>query len=138
MAKVLNRTPALFAARGYVTTAPSKLKATPKATAKASAAKASTTAVSANENENRETREDIDEIEAMAIPAETIPSSSALSEVPPSFTTSPDLGLDTGSTDWSKSYSGLSQQPFSKEVAEVLLAPIDAMDIEIKPGECLV
>jgi hypothetical protein len=36
--------------------------------------------------------------------------------------------------DWSKSYQGLSTQAFSKEIAEVLLAPLDPMDIEMKPG----
>ncbi|EGO02351.1 hypothetical protein SERLA73DRAFT_49865 [Serpula lacrymans var. lacrymans S7.3] len=35
--------------------------------------------------------------------------------------------------DWSKSYYGLSTQAFSKEIAEVLLAPIDALDVEMKP-----
>jgi hypothetical protein len=38
------------------------------------------------------------------------------------------------STDWSKSYHGLSTQAFPKEVADVLLAPIDPEDIECKPG----
>lgn len=36
--------------------------------------------------------------------------------------------------DWSRSFHGLSTEPFSKEAAEVLLAPIDPQDIEIKPG----
>ncbi|KAJ6591363.1 mitochondrial genome maintenance MGM101-domain-containing protein [Mycena sp. CBHHK59/15] len=46
----------------------------------------------------------------------------------------PDLSLgEDGATDWSKSYSGLSQQAFSQEIADVLLAPLDPMDIEIKP-----
>jgi len=36
--------------------------------------------------------------------------------------------------DWSKSYFGLSTQAFPKDIADVLLAPIDSMDIEIKPG----
>ncbi|KAF7377790.1 Mitochondrial genome maintenance protein [Mycena sanguinolenta] len=40
-------------------------------------------------------------------------------------------------TDWSKSYAGLSQQAFSKEIADVLLAPLDPMDIEIKPDGLL-
>ncbi|KAF8324825.1 mitochondrial genome maintenance MGM101 [Amanita rubescens] len=35
--------------------------------------------------------------------------------------------------DWSKSYFGLSTQAFPKDIADVLLAPIDSMDIEIKP-----
>ncbi|CAA7258521.1 unnamed protein product [Cyclocybe aegerita] len=46
------------------------------------------------------------------------------------------LGSD-GTTDWSRSYSGLSQQPFPKEVADVLLAPIDPDDVEVKPDGLL-
>ncbi|EEB92455.1 hypothetical protein MPER_09029 [Moniliophthora perniciosa FA553] len=38
-----------------------------------------------------------------------------------------------GATDWSRSYFGLSERPFSKEAAEVLLAPIDPNDVEMKP-----
>lgn len=37
-------------------------------------------------------------------------------------------------TDWSRSYHGLSVQPFEDKVSEVLLAPVDPMDIEMKPG----
>jgi hypothetical protein len=50
------------------------------------------------------------------------------------------LGVELGlegqqeGTDWSKSYHGLSTQAFSKEIAEVLLAPIDPLDVEMKPG----
>jgi hypothetical protein len=36
--------------------------------------------------------------------------------------------------DWSKSYHGLSSQPFPKESADVLMAPLDPLDVEIKPG----
>jgi len=62
-------------------------------------------------------------------PAESVPSSGALS-LPPLLDTPP-----TGSaTDWSRSYHGLSTQPFPPEVADVLQAPIDPLDIEIKPG----
>ncbi|KAI6100126.1 mitochondrial genome maintenance MGM101 [Pisolithus sp. B1] len=42
-------------------------------------------------------------------------------------------GSDHVATDWSRSYYGLSSQAFSKEIADVLLAPIDERDIEIKP-----
>lgn len=42
-----------------------------------------------------------------------------------------------GQTDWSTSFSGLSQQAFSKEVADILLAPVDPLDVEIKPGTIL-
>ena len=41
--------------------------------------------------------------------------------------------LDTA-TDWSRSYHGLSTQPFPKEAADILLAPIEPRDVEIKPG----
>ncbi|TFK43863.1 mitochondrial genome maintenance MGM101-domain-containing protein [Crucibulum laeve] len=40
----------------------------------------------------------------------------------------PDAG-----TDWSKSYHGLSTCAFPKEVAEVLMAPINPLDVEMKP-----
>jgi hypothetical protein len=36
--------------------------------------------------------------------------------------------------DWSKSFHGLSTQPFAPEVAEILMQPVTADDIEIKPG----
>jgi hypothetical protein len=39
-----------------------------------------------------------------------------------------------GATDWSRSYHGLSVTPFPKESADVLLAPVDPRDVEIKPG----
>jgi hypothetical protein len=42
------------------------------------------------------------------------------------------MGSD-GTRDWSKSYFGLSAQPFAKEIAEVLMAPLDPMDVEMKP-----
>lgn len=43
-------------------------------------------------------------------------------------------GGDSAANDWSKSYYGLSLEAFPRETADVLLAPIDEMDIEIKPG----
>jgi hypothetical protein len=62
-------------------------------------------------------------------PVESIPSSGALT-LPPTFDAPP-----TGnSTDWSRSYHGLSTQPFPPEVADILLASIDPLDIEMKPG----
>lgn len=36
--------------------------------------------------------------------------------------------------DWSRSFHGLSYEPFRKEAAQVLQAPIDPLDIEVKPG----
>jgi Mitochondrial genome maintenance MGM101 len=43
--------------------------------------------------------------------------------------------LDEGEkqVDWSRSFHGLSQTPFSKEAAEILLEPIDPNDVEVKP-----
>ena len=41
---------------------------------------------------------------------------------------------DADGTDWSKSYHGLSAAPFPREAADVLLAPIDPQDVEMKPG----
>jgi len=38
-----------------------------------------------------------------------------------------------GLYDWSRSFHGLSAEPFSKEVADTLLAPIEPQDIEVKP-----
>lgn len=35
--------------------------------------------------------------------------------------------------DWSKSYHGLSTEPFAREVADILMAPTDPEDIEMKP-----
>ena len=49
--------------------------------------------------------------------------------------TLPEALGDGTSTDWSKSYYGLSSQPFTKEIAEILEKPIDPMDIEMKPGD---
>jgi hypothetical protein len=45
------------------------------------------------------------------------------------------LILDEGArqVDWTRSYHGLSSQPFSKEAAEILLAPIPFDDVEVKP-----
>ncbi|EGW34882.1 uncharacterized protein SPAPADRAFT_58009, partial [Spathaspora passalidarum NRRL Y-27907] len=35
--------------------------------------------------------------------------------------------------DWSDSFHGLGSQPFSREIIDILLAPIEPSDIEIKP-----
>lgn len=41
---------------------------------------------------------------------------------------------DGAPRDWSKSYHGLSSEPFAKDVANILLAPLDPLDVEMKPG----
>ena len=45
------------------------------------------------------------------------------------------LILDEGSrqVDWTRSFHGLSSQAFSKEAADILLAPIPFDDVEVKP-----
>ena len=40
---------------------------------------------------------------------------------------------DPSHVDWTRSYHGLSVEPFSKEASEALMAPLDPEDIEIKP-----
>jgi hypothetical protein len=44
------------------------------------------------------------------------------------------VGID-GATDWSKSYFGLSSQPFAKDIADVLMSPLESQDVEVKPGK---
>ncbi|KAG1845026.1 mitochondrial genome maintenance MGM101-domain-containing protein [Suillus tomentosus] len=73
---------------------------------------------------------DISEAVNGSIPPETVPSSASLSSpFPGDFPAASDIG----STDWSTSYHGLSMQAFSKDIANILLAPVDDMDIEMKP-----
>ncbi|KAG1786266.1 mitochondrial genome maintenance MGM101 [Suillus plorans] len=73
---------------------------------------------------------DISEAVNGSIPPETVPSSASLSSpFPGDFPAASDIG----STDWSTSYHGLSVQAFSKDIANILLAPVDDMDIEMKP-----
>lgn len=45
------------------------------------------------------------------------------------------LILDEGArqVDWTRSFHGLSAQPFSKEAAEILMAAIPFDDVEVKP-----
>ena len=45
------------------------------------------------------------------------------------------VGLGDNTSDWSTSFSGLSQQPFDREVADALLKPLQVADIELKPGK---
>jgi hypothetical protein len=66
-----------------------------------------------------------------------LPSSSKTTP-PPSLSPNPypesSLDVPTIGTDWSRSYAGLSTEPFPKEVSEILMAPIEPTDVEIKPG----
>ncbi|KAF9265687.1 mitochondrial genome maintenance MGM101 [Marasmius fiardii PR-910] len=68
--------------------------------------------------------------------SKTEPSTSTSSQLSAGTTPTSTDPLTTPSdsaTDWSRSYSGLSEQPFSKEATDVLLAPIDPNDVEMKP-----
>jgi hypothetical protein len=61
--------------------------------------------------------------------------------IPADALTSPPPLLDApppgGTTDWSRSYHGLSTQSFPPEVTDVLQADINPLDIEMKPGTSL-
>jgi hypothetical protein len=76
---------------------------------------------------------------------DTLPSTANEVPVPPGIVNDAGNGNSNGfgaelgpdqqqGTDWSKSYHGLSSQAFSKDIAEILLAPIDPQDVEMKPG----
>lgn len=78
--------------------------------------------------------------------ASSTPSSTADSPSASSATRSLSEGLndspftvdETGQqVDWTRSFHGLSAQPFGKEAADVLLRPIPLEDIEIKPDGIL-
>jgi len=46
----------------------------------------------------------------------------------------PELSIpDSNGIDWTQSYHGLAAQPFSKEIVDVLMAPIAPEDVEVKP-----
>ncbi|KAF8272090.1 mitochondrial genome maintenance MGM101-domain-containing protein [Lactarius quietus] len=61
-------------------------------------------------------------------PAESVPSSAALGQPP--LLDAPPPG---GTMDWSRSYHGLSTEPFPPEVTNVLQADLNPLDIEMKP-----
>lgn len=46
-----------------------------------------------------------------------------------------DNGVEDGQ-DWTRSFSGMAVEPFEREVADILMSPLDPDDIEIKPGTC--
>ena len=148
VAKARPSPPVTTATRAYATatTRPAaKTAYTPRTTTRTSTARASTAA----EKSNAATPSDVDvPPEAYSAQPESVPSSSTLQDVsvppttttsfvPAEFTESVTIGgspADPNAPDWSKSYFGLSTQPFPREVAETLLAPVDPMDVEMKPG----
>ncbi|EFR05116.1 hypothetical protein MGYG_08125 [Nannizzia gypsea CBS 118893] len=55
-----------------------------------------------------------------------------LADAPPELVLEP-ANVPNGHVDWTRSYHGLSAEPFSKEAAAILLAPVEPDDVEIKP-----
>lgn len=76
------------------------------------------------------------------MPAARLPALRAMSSAPlPDASTIPaapqvkvEEPLNDNVPDWSTSFYGLSAQAFAPEIVETLLAPLDVMDIEMKPG----
>ncbi|MCJ1431050.1 hypothetical protein MMC27_000400 [Xylographa pallens] len=69
-----------------------------------------------------------------AVPASELPQKATTQDLSNGLDDQP-LVLDEGTTkvDWSRSFHGLSTQPFSKEAADILLQPISPDDVEVKP-----
>ncbi|KIK80636.1 hypothetical protein PAXRUDRAFT_833415 [Paxillus rubicundulus Ve08.2h10] len=76
---------------------------------------------------------DVPETLDQGIPPESVPSSASITTSQSAFPGDFVSGVDNAATDWSKSYHGLSTKAFSKDTADILLAPIDEMDVEMKP-----
>ncbi|GAA5827220.1 hypothetical protein JCM11251_001176 [Rhodosporidiobolus azoricus] len=83
-----------------------------------------------------------------AIPDNIFPSSTPSSDpfssssplagtLSPSFAQQPTLAPQQTEIDWSTSYHGLSAAPFTKEQGEILMRPLEAAEIEIKPDGLL-
>ena len=127
----------LLSSRTYAVT-PTKLAWTPRAssyakplTATGPIAKARTTTTTTAPAENNTGDPSIVD----SHPDTTSELSVSSSEAPPPTPTFLPESLNDGQTDWSKSYFGLSTQAFSKDIADILLAPIDPLDVEMKPGK---
>ncbi|MCJ1379823.1 hypothetical protein MMC17_002926 [Xylographa soralifera] len=76
--------------------------------------------------------------QSSAAPATKIPQNTTTQDLSNGLDDQP-LVLDEGTTkvDWSRSFHGLSTQPFSKEAADILLQAIPADDVEVKPDGIL-
>ncbi|KAK2734660.1 hypothetical protein FQN57_001605 [Myotisia sp. PD_48] len=59
-------------------------------------------------------------------------SKTGLNDAPPEIEID-EAGTNNRQVDWTRSYHGLSAEPFSKEAAAILLQPLDHEDVEIKP-----
>lgn len=68
------------------------------------------------------------------VPLPPAPSSNKTASPAPNPYPETILDVPLTGTDWSRSYTGLSTEPFPKELADILMGPVDPMDVEIKPG----
>ncbi|KAI0722678.1 mitochondrial genome maintenance MGM101-domain-containing protein [Earliella scabrosa] len=146
--RILPRSSRTYATTARVTTTRTRSTVT-KAPVKTPVAQASTTVGRGNPEIIEDLPSTAHEVDippdAYAAPPESVPSSSAIQHAatssPGSFaaaeqadsTTISGSPSDPSHPDWSKSYFGLSTQPFPKEAAEVLMQPVDPADVEIKP-----
>jgi len=71
------------------------------------------------------------------VPLPPVPSSNKTASPAPNPYPETILDVPLTGTDWSRSYTGLSTEPFPKELAEILMGPVDPMDVEIKPDGLL-
>lgn len=73
-----------------------------------------------------------------ATKADSIDAQSSITDMTSGLADEP-LILDEGArqVDWTRSYHGLSAEAFSKEAAEILMAPIPVDDVEVKPDGIL-
>ena len=143
--------PVTTATRAYATATPRPTARTTYASRTATRTPAARASTTTEKSSSAATPNDVDvPPEAYSAQPESVPSSSALQDVsvplttgalssfvPVEFAESAAISgspADPNAPDWSKSYFGLSTQPFPREVAETLLAPVDPMDVEIKPG----
>lgn len=69
---------------------------------------------------------------ASPIPSRTADLANGLDDEPP-LDLGPPLASGIEPVDWTRSYHGLSDAPFSNEAAEVLMAPLPMDDVEVKP-----
>lgn len=67
--------------------------------------------------------------ESSATPPKLASLTAGFADHPPAPTPSP----DTPQIDWTRSYHGLGASAFTPEATEILLAPLDKNDVEVKP-----
>ncbi|KAK4164577.1 mitochondrial genome maintenance protein MGM101 [Cladorrhinum sp. PSN259] len=79
---------------------------------------------------------DVDPTLAASIPTpttSTTPSQAFTSAISNPTGAAPGQAQQQGGIDWSSSFHGLSTVPFSAETAQILMKPLDPIDVEVKP-----